>query len=292
MSLRQRTNLHAAAFAGSLKVVSARLSQAGVPLVVLANQHAFLFHLNMRCWQRVADDTFPASNFVTTWPDMSTPAAEAGELASIQAGVTSAAGQTFIWNRLVIYIIIAAEMQSCELAKWRSTYAFVDLGSSQVLLKEKYRHVASKSVLGFFQLAWNRSSLEEEKWQTRAHLEIQMAAAQALQSASEYRRFLLAYSRCLARWEVASFFILKSSGPLAIGQRIWTVWRAATWSWYTGIVLVWWWRCCGVVSGRQTKHAYESCVKSFWVPHMQLTHLVLLVLFPNTTKSSGTQKFL
>jgi protein HIRA/HIR1 len=107
MSLRQRTNLHAAAaaaaaFAGSLKVVSARLSQAGVPLVVLANQHAFLFHLNMRCWQRVADDTFPASNFVTTWPDMST-AAEAGELASIQAGVTSAAGQTFIWNRLVIY---------------------------------------------------------------------------------------------------------------------------------------------------------------------------------------------
>ncbi|KAH9573919.1 hypothetical protein CY35_01G027300 [Sphagnum magellanicum] len=127
---------------GSLKVVSARLSQAGVPLVVLANQHAFLFHLNMRCWQRVADETFPASNFVTTWPDMSTPAAEAGELASIQAGVTSAAGQTFIWNR---------------------------------------------------------SSLEEEKWQTRAHLEIQMTAAQALQSASEYRRFLLAYSRCLAR---------------------------------------------------------------------------------------------
>ncbi len=121
MSLRQRTNLDAAAaataFAGSLKVVSARLSQAGVPLVVLANQHAFLFHLNMRCWQRVADDTFPVSNFVTTWPDMSTPAAEAGELASIQAGVTSAAGQTFIWNRLVIYIIIAAEMQSCELAK-------------------------------------------------------------------------------------------------------------------------------------------------------------------------------
>jgi len=76
---------------------------------------------------------------------------------------------------------------------------FVDLGSSQVLLKEKYRYVASKSVLSFFQLAWNRSSLEEEKWQTRAHLEIQMTAAQALESASEYRRFLLAYSRCLAR---------------------------------------------------------------------------------------------
>ncbi|KAH8971705.1 hypothetical protein BDL97_02G157900 [Sphagnum fallax] len=126
---------------GLLKVVSARLSQAGAPLVVLANQHAFLFHLNMHCWLRVADDGFPASNFVTTWPEVSAPA-ETGELALLQAGVTGAAGKNFIWNR---------------------------------------------------------SSLEEEKWQTRVHLEVQMSAAQALQSASEYRRFLLAYARCLAR---------------------------------------------------------------------------------------------
>jgi protein HIRA/HIR1 len=85
-------------FAGLLKVVSARLSRAGAPLVVLANQHAFLFHLNMHCWLRVADDGFPASNFVTTWPEVSAPA-ETGELALLQAGVTGAAGQNFIWNR-------------------------------------------------------------------------------------------------------------------------------------------------------------------------------------------------
>lgn len=81
---------------GTMKLVSARLSKAGAPLVVLANRHAFIFNSSMCCWLRVADDTFPASNFVSAWPD-----ADDGELANLQAGVAVAAGPSFLWNRLV-----------------------------------------------------------------------------------------------------------------------------------------------------------------------------------------------
>ncbi|KAG0575691.1 hypothetical protein M758_5G025400 [Ceratodon purpureus] len=126
---------------GTMKLASARLSKAGAPLVVLANRHAFIFNLGMCCWLRVADDTFPASNFVSTWPD-SAVSADNGELALLQAGVARAAGPSFLWNRL---------------------------------------------------------SLAEEKWQTRVHLEVQMSSALALKSASEYRRCLIAYARCLTK---------------------------------------------------------------------------------------------
>ena len=85
---------------GTMKLASARLSKAGAPLVVLANRHAFIFNLGMCCWLRVADDTFPASNFVSTWPD-SAVSADKGELALLQAGVARAAGPSFLWNRLV-----------------------------------------------------------------------------------------------------------------------------------------------------------------------------------------------
>nr|PNR26189.1 hypothetical protein PHYPA_030763 [Physcomitrium patens] len=122
---------------GTMKLVSARLSKAGAPLVVLANRHAFIFNSSMCCWLRVADDTFPASNFVSAWPD-----ADDGELANLQAGVAVAAGPSFLWNRM---------------------------------------------------------SLSEEKWQTRVHLEVQMSSALALKSASEYRRCLVAYARCLSK---------------------------------------------------------------------------------------------
>ncbi|KAJ7559671.1 hypothetical protein O6H91_04G095700 [Diphasiastrum complanatum] len=118
-----------------IKIISARLSRAGFPIIVLTNHHAFLFHLNMRCWLRVADDMFPASNFV------STASAEEGELASLQAAAAVGSARNF--------------MQS-----------------------------------------W---SVTDEECQTRAHLETQMAAALALESAAEYRRYLQAYTRCLTR---------------------------------------------------------------------------------------------
>lgn len=88
-----------------MKLASARLSQAGAPLVVLANRHAFLFNSGMCCWFRVADDTFPASNFVSTWPDNGATA-ENGELALLQGGVARAAGPSFLWNRSVSHFLL------------------------------------------------------------------------------------------------------------------------------------------------------------------------------------------
>jgi protein HIRA/HIR1 len=87
-------------FIGTMKVVTARLSKSGAPLIVLANRHAFVFHLTMCCWLRIADDSFPASHFVTTWPETAN-SANNGELASLQAGVARAAGPSFLWNRLL-----------------------------------------------------------------------------------------------------------------------------------------------------------------------------------------------
>ena len=43
--------------------------------------------------------------------------------------------------------------------------------------------------------------------QTRAHLEVQLASAQALQSPIEYRQCLLSYIRFLARFVVLMFFL-------------------------------------------------------------------------------------
>lgn len=45
-----------------------------------------------------------------------------------------------------------------------------------------------------------RTTLSEEKWQTRVHLEVQMSSALALKSSTEYQRCLLSYARCLAKW--------------------------------------------------------------------------------------------
>ncbi|KAJ7568686.1 hypothetical protein O6H91_01G044100 [Diphasiastrum complanatum] len=119
----------------TIKIISARLSSAGSPIIVLANHHAFLFQLNMRCWLRVADDMFPASEFSSTVSE------EEGELASLQAAAAVGSGRNFMRSRSSI----------------------------------------------------------DEKCQTRAHLEAQMAAALALESAAEYRRYLLAYTRFLTR---------------------------------------------------------------------------------------------
>eukprot|EP00850_Spirogloea_muscicola_P023746 SM000385S14624 [mRNA] locus=s385:59758:64250:- [translate_table: standard] len=82
--------LHASKeLSGKLNVVSARLSTAsGSPIVVLLNRHAFLFHMAMGVWLRVADDAFPASDFVSSWGG-GDGAEGGGELASLQAGVAN-----------------------------------------------------------------------------------------------------------------------------------------------------------------------------------------------------------
>eukprot|EP00850_Spirogloea_muscicola_P015169 SM000114S24132 [mRNA] locus=s114:115169:120348:- [translate_table: standard] len=134
---------------GKLNVVSARLSTAsGSPIVVLLNRHAFLFHMAMGVWLRVADDAFPASDFASSWGGGD--GAEGGELASLQAGVASeirAKGHVFGAN---------------------PTYLLDRRGG-------------------------------ETKEQTRAHIEQSLASAEALESAEEYRRWLLSYARHLTR---------------------------------------------------------------------------------------------
>ncbi|CAB4319931.1 unnamed protein product [Prunus armeniaca] len=70
--------------AGVIKVISAKLSRSGSPLVVLATRHAFLFDMGLMCWLRVADDCFPGSNFSSSWHSGST---QSGELAALQVDV-------------------------------------------------------------------------------------------------------------------------------------------------------------------------------------------------------------
>ncbi|XP_027340796.1 protein HIRA-like isoform X2 [Abrus precatorius] len=67
--------------AGTIKVISVKISKSGSPLVVLATRHAFLFDMSIKCWLRVADDCFPASNFASSW---SLGSIQSGELAALQ----------------------------------------------------------------------------------------------------------------------------------------------------------------------------------------------------------------
>ena len=71
-------------FPGTIKVISAKLSRSGSPLVVLATRHAFLFDMGLKCWLRVADDCFPASNFASSW---NVGSIQSGELAALQVDV-------------------------------------------------------------------------------------------------------------------------------------------------------------------------------------------------------------
>lgn len=79
---------------GSVKIVSARISRSGAPLVVLGNRHAFLFHMDMRCWQRIADDRFHGSSFFSSF------SVGGSELASLQAAAADVAVRNFKWNRV------------------------------------------------------------------------------------------------------------------------------------------------------------------------------------------------
>ncbi|KAL2590207.1 Protein HIRA [Glycine soja] len=82
---------------GTIKVISVKLSKSGSPLVVLATRHAFLFDMNVKCWLRVADDFFPASNFSSSW---SLGSIQSGELAALQVDLRKYLARKPGWTRV------------------------------------------------------------------------------------------------------------------------------------------------------------------------------------------------
>ncbi|XP_044482710.1 protein HIRA-like isoform X2 [Mangifera indica] len=82
---------------GKIKVISAKLSKSGSPLIVLATRHAFLFDTSLMCWLRVADDCFPASNFASSWNFGSV---QSGELAALQVDVRKYLARKPGWSRV------------------------------------------------------------------------------------------------------------------------------------------------------------------------------------------------
>ncbi|KAK9913027.1 hypothetical protein M0R45_036854 [Rubus argutus] len=83
--------------AGMIKVISAKLSRSGSPLVVLATRHAFLFDMGLMCWLRVADDCFSGSNFASSWHLGLT---QSGELAGLQVDVRKYLARKPGWSRV------------------------------------------------------------------------------------------------------------------------------------------------------------------------------------------------
>eukprot|EP00268_Persea_americana_P064091 TRINITY_DN8395_c0_g2_i1.p1 TRINITY_DN8395_c0_g2~~TRINITY_DN8395_c0_g2_i1.p1 ORF type:complete len:970 (+),score=200.05 TRINITY_DN8395_c0_g2_i1:315-3224(+) len=82
---------------GTIKVISARFSRSGSPLVVLATRHAFLFDTSMMCWLRIADDCFPGSNFASSW---NLGSVQSGELAALQVDVGKFLARKPSWSRV------------------------------------------------------------------------------------------------------------------------------------------------------------------------------------------------
>lgn len=87
------------ALSGTIKVISAKLSKSGSPLVVLATRHAFLFDTSLMCWLRVADDCFPASNFSSSW---NLGSVQSGELAALQVDIRKYLARKPGWSRFVL----------------------------------------------------------------------------------------------------------------------------------------------------------------------------------------------
>ncbi|KAG7947592.1 hypothetical protein I3843_14G102600 [Carya illinoinensis] len=83
--------------AGTIKVISAKLSRSGSPLVVLATRHAFLFDMSLMCWLRIVDDCFPASNFASSW---NLGSVQSGELAALQVDVRKYMARKPGWSRM------------------------------------------------------------------------------------------------------------------------------------------------------------------------------------------------
>ncbi|XP_072998786.1 protein HIRA-like isoform X1 [Typha latifolia] len=83
--------------AGVIRVISARFSRSGSPLVVLATRHAFLFDMSLMCWLRIADDCFPASNFASSF---SLCSLQGGELGKLQVDVGKFMTRKPSWSRV------------------------------------------------------------------------------------------------------------------------------------------------------------------------------------------------
>lgn len=86
---------------GTIKVISAKLSKSGFPLVVLATRHAYLFDTSLMCWLRVADDCFPASNFASSW---NLGSVHGGELAALQVDVRKFLARKPGWSRYYAFL--------------------------------------------------------------------------------------------------------------------------------------------------------------------------------------------
>ncbi|KAI4322401.1 hypothetical protein L6164_022102 [Bauhinia variegata] len=91
------SNPSSAKDAGMIKVISAKISRSGSPLVVLATRHAFLFDMSLKCWLRVADDCFPGSKFASSW---SLGSIQSGELAALQVDVRKYLARKPGWTRV------------------------------------------------------------------------------------------------------------------------------------------------------------------------------------------------
>ncbi|KAK4358592.1 hypothetical protein RND71_020821 [Anisodus tanguticus] len=96
-SLASLMNSDRKANAGTIKVISAKLSKSGFPLVILVTRHAYLFDMSLMCWLRVADDCFPASNFSSSW---SSGLLHGGELAALQVDVRKFLARRPGWSRV------------------------------------------------------------------------------------------------------------------------------------------------------------------------------------------------
>lgn len=83
---------------GTIRVISARFSKSGSPLVVLASRHAFLFDMGLKCWLRIADDCFPASNFASSF---NLSSIHSGELGNLQVDVGKFISRKPTWTRFV-----------------------------------------------------------------------------------------------------------------------------------------------------------------------------------------------
>ncbi|KAK9726979.1 hypothetical protein RND81_05G250000 [Saponaria officinalis] len=83
--------------AAAIKIIHAKLSKCGSPLVILATRHAFLFDLSLKCWLRVADDSFPGSNFASSW---NLGSSQSGELAALQVDVRKFLARKPSWSRV------------------------------------------------------------------------------------------------------------------------------------------------------------------------------------------------
>ncbi|KAJ4783256.1 Protein HIRA [Rhynchospora pubera] len=81
---------------GTVKVISAKISMSGWPLIQLVNRDAFLYNPGMKCWMRIADNSFPASKYAMS---LDFSSAKSGELARLQADVGRYDCRRNFWNR-------------------------------------------------------------------------------------------------------------------------------------------------------------------------------------------------